>query len=229
MSRKILVEGLGTFFLMLTVGQVVLSPGAGGFGPLAVGGVLTAMVYAGHHISGAHYNPAITIAVFIQGKTTVHELIGYVIFQVVAASVAALIVLWMKQGGPLTLPDLDVPRALAAEFVFTFALAFVVLNVATARGVESNSYYGLAIGITVMAGAYAVSSISGAAFNPAVTVGSYVLGGLAGTDAVLYGVVQLAAGVAAAAVFRMLDLGDDEPTTATVAELAGLEPQARPE
>lgn len=228
MTRKILVEGLGTFFLMLTVGQVVLSPGAGAFGPLAVGGVLTAMVYTAYHISGAHYNPAITIAVFIRGKATVHELIGYIICQLVAASVAALIVLWMKQGGPLTLPDLDLPRALAAEFIFTFALAFVVLNVAFARGIESNAYYGLAIGITVMAGMYAVSSISGAAFNPAVTVGSYILGGLGGMDTVLYGIVQIAAGVAAAAVFGILDMVDDEPTAGGVSEQPGFEPPAKP-
>ena len=228
MTRKILVEALGTFFLMLTVGQVVLSPGAGAFGPLAVGGVLTAMVYTAYHISGAHYNPAITIAVFIRGKATVHELIGYIICQLVAASIAALIVLWMKQGGPLTLPDLDVPRALVAEFIFTFALAFVVLNVAFARGIESNAYYGLAIGITVMAGTYAVSSISGAAFNPAVTVGSYILGGLGGMDAVLYGIVQLAAGVAAAAVFGILDMAHDEQTTGGVSEQPGFEPPAMP-
>ena len=227
MTRKILVEGLGTFFLVLTIGQVVLTPGAGGFGPLAVGGVLTAMVYTGHRISGAHYNPAITIAVFVLGKATVHELIGYVICQVVAASIAALIVLWMKQGGPLTLPDLDTPRALAAELIFTFVLAFVVLNVATARGVENNAYYGLAIGITVTAGTYAVSSISGAAFNPAVSVGSYVFGGLAGIDAVLYGIVQLAAGVAAAVLFRVLEPVDEDSTSATLSEQTI--PDTRPE
>ncbi len=209
MTRKIVVEGIGTFFLMLTIGQVVLNPGAGSFGPLAIGAVLMAMVYAGGRVSGAHYNPAVTLAVFMRGRATVHDVIGYVVFQVVAAAVAALAVLWFKGQGPLTLPDLDVPRVIAAEFLFTFALAFVILNVATARGTEGNSYYGLAIGFTVAAGGYAVGPISGGAFNPAVTIGTLVLGGIGVGDVWIYLVGQLFGGTAAALVFNQLDLGGD--------------------
>jgi aquaporin Z len=167
--------------------------------------------------------------VFIRGKATIHELIGYVVLQVVAAAVAAMLVLWFKGGAPLTLPDLDIPQILAAEFLFTFALAYVVLNVATARGVEGNSYYGMAIGFTVVAGAYAVGPVTGGAFNPAVSVGTLVMGGIGGADIAIYLIAQVLGGAAAGALFNALDLGDDKPTTATAAEQARLVPQGQPD
>src|SRR5918997_1543354 len=123
--RSYIAELIGTFFLLLTLGSTGIASAPGVIPPLAIGAVLMAMIYAGGHISGAHYNPAVTIAVFIRGKATIHDLIGYVVLQVVAASVAALAVLSFKGGGPLTLPDLDVGPVMAAEFIFTFALAFV--------------------------------------------------------------------------------------------------------
>ena len=229
MTRKIFVEGIGTFFLMLTIGQVALDPGASPFGPLAIGSVLMCMVYAGGHVSGAHYNPAVTLAVFVRRRATVHDLIGYIVFQIVAAALAASLVLWLKGAGPLTLPDFDTPTVFVAELVFTFALAFVVLNVATARGVEGNSYFGLAIGFTVMAGAFAVGPISGAHFNPAVTIGHLVLGNIGVGDLWLYLLPELLGGAGAALVFNALDLGEDKPTTASPAEQAGLAPPAEPE
>lgn len=228
MIRKLVVEAIGTFFLVLTIGQVALEPGAGALGPLAIGAVLMAMVYAGGHISGAHFNPAVTLAVFIRGRCTIHEAIGYWVFQLVAGALAAMLALWLKGGGPLTVLTLDAPKVLAAEFLFTFAYAYVVLNVATARGAEGNSYFGLAIGLTVLAGAYAVGPISGGSFNPAVSLAVYLFGVIAGTDIWMYLVAQLLAGVAAGLVFNLLDLGDDKPTTATPAEQASLTPQAQP-
>jgi aquaporin Z len=228
MTRKIVVEGIGTFFLMFTIGMVVLPPDSGALGPVAIGAVLMAMIYAGGHISGAHYNPAVTVAVFIRGKATIHELIGYIVLQVVAASAAAMVVLWLKGGAPLTLPDLAVGPIIAVEFIFTFALAYVVLNVATARGVEGNSYYGTAIGLTVIAGAYAVGPISGGAFNPAVSIGSLVMGGIGAADIVLYLIAQVLAGAAAGAVFNAFNLGDDKPTTATLEEQDRLVPPGEP-
>jgi len=219
MTRKIVVEGIGTFFLMLTIGMVVLPPGAGPVAPLAIGAVLMAMVYAGGHISGAYYNPAVTIAVFIRGKATIHDLIGYIVLQVVAAAAAAMIVLWLKGGAPLTLPDLDIAPVMAVEFIFTFALAYVVLNVATVPGVEGNSYYGAAIGLTVMAGAYAVGPISGGAFNPAVSVGTMVMGGIGLMDVMLYVIAQVLGGAAAGVVFNLLDMGAERGDTIAVPEV----------
>jgi aquaporin Z len=219
MTRKIVVEGIGTFFLMLTIGQVVLPPDSGALGPMAIGAVLMAMIYAGGHISGAHYNPAVTIAVFIRGKATIHELIGYIVLQVVAASAAALIVLWLKGGAPLTLPDLEIAQVMAVEFLFTFALAYVVLNVATVPGVDGNSYYGAAIAFTVIAGAYAVGPVSGGAFNPAVSVGTMVMGGIGGLDVVVYLIAQLLGGAAAGVLFNFLDMGDERVDRVAVPEV----------
>ena len=163
---------------------------------------------------GAHYNPAVTLAVFLRGKATVHELLGYWVFQLVAGALAATVVLWLKGGGPLTVPTIDVGKVLVAEFLFTFALAFVVLNVATVRGVEGNSYFGLAIGATVLAGAYAVGPVSGAFLNPAVTVGVLVVGLIGLSDIWVFLVAQLLGGAAAGLLFKLLAIGNDEPPTA---------------
>jgi aquaporin Z len=213
MTRKLAVEAIGTFFLVFTIGQVVVDPDASGLlGPLAIGTVLMTMVYAGGHVSGAHYNPAVTLAVFLRGKATVHEMLGYWVFQLVAGALAATVVLWIKGGAPLTVPSINVGKALAAEFIFTFALVFVVLNVATVRSVEGNSYFGLAIGATVMAGAYAVGPVSGGVFNPAVTIGAVVLGTMDIANVWVYLVAQVLAGAAAATVFNLLDLGTEKAT-----------------
>jgi aquaporin Z len=228
MGRKLAVEAIGTFFLVFTIGMAVLEPAAGPLGVFAIAGVLMAMIYAGGHISGAHYNPAVTLAAFLRGACTIHEAIGYWVMQLVSASVAATVVVWLKGGGPLTVMTLDIPQTLAVEFIFTFALAFVVLNVATARGVEGNSYFGAAIAATVMAGAYSVGPISGGAFNPAVSLGTLVFGAIAASDIWVFFLPQLIAGALAGVVFNLLDLGNDKATTATPAEQASLTPQAQP-
>jgi aquaporin Z len=219
--RKLVVEAIGTFFLVLTVGMTVMEPGAGSMAPLAIGAVLMVMVYAGGHISGAHYNPAVTLAVYLRGKATGSDLVGYWIAQVIGACVAALVVKTLKLTGA-TAGSIETVPALMAEFLFTFALAYVVLNVATTKGTEGNSYYGLAIGLTVTAGAYAVGPISGAAFNPAVAIGATILGLSAVSKIWIFLVANLIGGGAAGLVFNALDMGNDKPTTATPAEQRGL-------
>lgn len=229
MARKLVVEAIGTFFLVLTIGQVVIDPGAGALAPLAIGAALTVLVYAGGHISGAHYNPAVSLAVWIRGRAGAGEMAGYAVVQVLAAVVAALVVAYLKGDSPAAPLPLDVGPALLAEILFTFALVFVILNVATAAGTEGNSYFGLAIGFTVMAGAYAVGSVSGAAFNPAVAVALVVLGLAQPAALWIYLVAQVAGGVAAAFLFNALDLGAGKPTTATPAEQAVLRGAAEPD
>lgn len=169
---KCLYEFIGTFFLVLTIGMCVLTPGsAENLAPLAIGSVLAVMVYAGGHISGGHYNPAVSFSVFLRGKLPLAEMVKYWITQIVAAVVASWLVVYLK-GSPAVAPmQIDTLKCFIAEFLFTFALCFVVLNVAVDRHTANNSYFGLAIGFTVLAGAFAVGSISGAAFNPAVAVG----------------------------------------------------------
>ena len=229
MTRKLVVEAIGTFFLLLTIGLTVLGSGAGALAPLAIGAVLMVMVYAGGHISGAHYNPAITTAVRMRGLATTSELIGYWIAQLSAVVVAALVVrALLPDGIDVVAGEPDLLAVVVAEFLFTFGLAWVVLNVATAPGTKGNSYFGLAIGFTVTAGAYAVGPISGAAFNPAVTVGVLLLGMVDAGVALVMIVTQLIAGAVAALVFGWLDIGADKPTTATPAEQGALRSAAEP-
>jgi aquaporin Z len=208
--RKLVVEFIGTFFLVFTVGMAVIDPGAGAMAPLAIGAVLMVMIFAGGHISGGHFNPAVTLGVLLRGKTTINDALGYWVAQVAAGLVAAIVVIFMKPAMPAEAlnPASDVLQALVAEFVFTFALVYVVLNVATARGTEGNSFYGLAIGFTVLAGAYAVGSISGGAFNPAVAIGGSVMNIFAWGNIWLYLVAELAGGIVAAFAFRYLHPGE---------------------
>lgn len=222
MARKLIVEAIGTFFLVLTIGQVVLEPGAGALAPLAIGSVLMVMIYAGGHISGGHYNPAVTLGVFLRHRATAAELGGYWVAQVLGAFFAALVTGYLKPDAVVTAADPATGQAFVAEFLFTFALVYVVLNVATARGTKDNSYFGLAIGFTVLVGAYSVGAISGGAFNPAVAVGITVLGLSAPSFLWVFIVANLLGGAAAALLFNALDLGDDKALTATPEEQARL-------
>ena len=223
MLRKLVVEAIGTFFLVLTIGLVVLEPGAGSMAPLALAAALMVMVYAGGHVSGAHYNPAVTLAVWMRGLATAEEAVRYWMAQLVGALLAAGAVLVFKDAAAVSL-SLEPMPTLFAELLFTFALAWVVLNVATAAGTQGNSYFGLAIAFTVLAGAYAVGGVSGAAFNPAVAVALVVMNIADGSTLLVYLPAQLAGAAVAAWLFNALALGLDKPTNATRAEQAALEP-----
>jgi len=209
--KKYLAELIGTFFLVFTVGVSVINPSAGVIAPLAIGGVLMVMIFAGGHISGAHYNPAVTVAVALRGRLPMGDVPGYFIAQIVGACLAAGAVYYLKgfspgAGSPVSAYTLG--QMTLAEFLFTFALAYVVLNVATAKGNAGNSFYGLAIGSTVMAGAFAVGPISGGAFNPAVATGALIMNLLPAGHFFAYIVAELAAGALAAFVFRFLNPTD---------------------
>jgi len=200
LQRKLTVEFVGMFIFMFTVGMVTNKTGAGPLAPLAIGSILMVMVFAGGHVSGAHFNPAVSTAVFLRGRMAAYEYGAYVVTQFVAVVLAGLLVRY--DGGRQThLTVANSPKMLIAEFVFTFALAWVVLNVATARGTEGNSFYGLAIGFTVVAGAYAVGGISGAAFNPAIAVGAMVTGLLEWSNIWIYLIADILGAAAAAYTF----------------------------
>ena len=208
--KKYLVELIGTFFLVFTIGNVVIPPGAGNLAPLAIGSVLMVMIYAGGHISGGHFNPAVTLAVWLRGKCPTGDVPGYMISQVVGAVVAAFAVLYLK-GNPVLPPpgELKVGPALLAEFLGTFALARTVLNTATAKGTAGNSNYGLAIGFTVLAMAYAVGGVSGGAFNPAVAVGVTVMNLVGSSQVWIHLVADFAGGAVAALAYKSLAPADD--------------------
>jgi aquaporin Z len=133
--NKYVVEFIGTFFLVATIGFTVVKPNdAGAMAPLAIGSALMVMIFAGGHVSGAHYNPAATLAVYLRGECPAKDVTPYMLSQVVAGTVAGVVVLYMKANPNVEVACPDIPRALLAEFLFTFALCYVVLNTATARG-----------------------------------------------------------------------------------------------
>lgn len=200
----LIVEFIGTFVLVFTVGMTVIDPGAGALAPLAIGASLMVVVYAGGHISGAHYNPAISLAVLLRGRLTLTTMIEYWVAQVVGAVVAIGAVILLKDGQGASAGAPDPLHALVAEFIFTFVLCYVVLNVAVDDDTAGNSFYGLAIGFTVFVGASAVGGISGGVFNPAVAVGVVGMGVIPLGSFWIYLVSNLIAGAAAAGIFRLI-------------------------
>ncbi len=172
--NKYAIEAIGTFFLVLTIGLSA--------NPLAIGFILMVMVYMGGYISGGHYNPAVTLAVWMQKKIAQRDALLYMFFQLLGAVTASLVFFLVKQETLLVQPGNLVAfnEAILLEILFTFALCSVVLHTAVSKRNTPNQFYGLAIGSTVLVGAYSVGSISGGAFNPAVGVGPALVAMIAG-------------------------------------------------
>lgn len=215
MAAKLITEFIGTFFLVLTIGLTVLIGTE--FAPVAIGSVLMVMVYMGGHVSGAHYNPAVTVAVWMRGKLPASEIAPYMGAQILGAILAAFCA-YIFTGDVLTVAPAE-ETSLASffllELLFTFALVMVILNVATSVDTAGNSYFGLAIGFTVLAGAFAAGPISGGAFNPAVAIGPILVDMIAGEGTTIGGlwvylVATFAGAALAAVVFRMQSPADAE-------------------
>jgi aquaporin Z len=207
-TRKLGAELIGTFLFVFAVLNAVLSGSP--LAPLAIGAMLMVMIYAGGHISGGHFNPAVTMAALVRGRIGPAEAVGYWIVQLAAGVLAALVVVEML-GRTVGISDVVLNGAgpvFIAELLFTFALTYVVLNVATSKDHPTNSFYGLAIGFTVLAGAVAVGGISGGVFNPAVYIGGAVVGVFTWSAIWVYYLAQLAAGVIAGLAFRVLNPAD---------------------
>ncbi len=205
--NKLITEFIGTFFLVLTIGCTGIPAAPGVIPPLAIGAALMVMIFAGGHISGAHYNPAVTLAVWIRGRIEAKMAFGYMAIQCVGALAAAVVVGYLVgMGKPMQVTGMG--QAWVAEFLFTFALAYVVLNAATAKANAGNSFYGLAIGMTVMTGAFAVGPISGGAFNPAVAVGVMVMQLINPHDIWVHLSADFVGGAVAGGVFRLLNPED---------------------
>jgi aquaporin Z len=209
---KYAVEAIGTFFLVFTVGAAA---GSGSpFAPLAIGAVLMVMIYAGGHISGGHFNPAVTLAVLVRRRIGLRDAVAYWVVQFAAGLLAAVVVRTVVDptraaaAAAMTLSGRTLLAAFVVELLFTFALCYVVLNVATSKDHPDNSFYGLAIGFTVVAGAFAVGAISGGAFNPAVTLGAAVMAMFAWPTLWVYLVAQVLAGITAGVAFLALNPDD---------------------
>ncbi len=217
---RYVTELVGTFFLVLTIGAVVVDGTA--LAPLAIGSTLTALVYMGGHVSGAHYNPAVTLGFWLRGGMRRADAVPYVAAQLLGAWLGASAV-QLLTGETFALAPGDgvgPARALLAEGLFTFALVLVILNVALSKTTAGNQYYGLAIGLVVVGGAFTVGDLSGGAFNPAVGTGPLVVHAMAGAgglgDAWLYWVGPAVGALGAVAVF-----GVQEGRGASAAEGAG--------
>jgi aquaporin Z len=206
--KKYLVEFIGTFFLAMTVGMTVIGASAGALAPVAIGSALMIMVYAGGHVSGGHYNPAVTLAVWLRGRCATADVLPYWISQILGALAASAAVLFLKGDSTATPADLKIEPALLAEFLGTFALCYVVLNVATAKATAGNSNYGLAIGFTVMVMAYSLGGVSGGAFNPAVATGITVMHLEKAANFWIYLLGNLGGGAVAALVFKFVNPED---------------------
>ena len=208
-ARKYVTEFIGAFFLTFAVAMAALSGSA--FVPLAAGLTLMVMVYAGGHISGGHYNPAVTMAALVRGRIGVSDAVGYWVAQVIGGVVAGAIARAVSNPAAVNTLRLSghIEAATAVvEILFTFALCYVVLNVATSKDQPNNGFFGLAIGFTVAAGAFAVGGISGGVFNPQVALGGATAGMFGWGTIWVYLLVELAAGVVAGLAFRGLNPTD---------------------
>jgi aquaporin Z len=200
--RKYLVEFIGTFFLVMGAAMA----GA----PGAVLSLLV-MIYAGGHISGAHYNPAVTLAVLIRKRIDIMGAVGYWICQILAAFAAGAVVMYVfknEGGAACAIPEDGMMQGYAAEFIGTFALAFVVLNVATAKSTAGNSYYGIAIAGTVWAMATVLGKYSGGVYNPAVAVGLMFQKSLCWSQLYIYLIATFAGAAVAGVMFKVCNPDD---------------------
>ncbi len=202
LDQKLAVEFIGMFVFVFAVGMATESANHSGatLAPIAIGSVLMVLVFAGGHVSGGHYNPAVSTAVLLRGRIKVHEYVAYVATQFAAAALAGLLV--KGTGGTQTAgATAGTGKMIVVELLFTFALAYVVLNVATAKGTEGNSFYGLAIGFIVLVGAVSVGWVSGGAFNPAIALGATVFGAFPWSHIWIYLVADFAGAFVGAAAF----------------------------
>lgn len=204
-ARKALTEALGTFLFVLSIIGAVNSGSP--LTPLAIGLALAVLVYSTGHISGGHLNPAVSVGVFLRGGLSAVELVVYIVAQLIGGALAALVsmALWPVAEKSTVI---EVGPAFLVEALFTFVLVWVVLNVATSKDTEGNSFYGLAIGGAVFVGATTVGAISGGGFNPAVAFGLSISGQFAWSNLWLYILAPIVGAALAALVFRLVKADD---------------------
>lgn len=203
---KLLTEFVGSFLFMLIIALAAVSGSP--LAPLAIGGALMTMVYMGGHISGGHYNPAVSLGVLLRGKMDAKDFVPYVVAQVLGGVAAFSVGWWLSGKTPGIAPSegVGMAQAVVNEMLFTLMLVLTVLNVATHKKTEGNSFYGLAIGFVIVVAATAAGGISGGAFNPAVGTGATaakaMMDGGSWSSLWIYWVGPLVGGGLAALIFK---------------------------
>ncbi len=205
LARNVVAELVATLLFVFAIVAAVNEGGA--LAPLAIGFALMVLVYATGHLSGGHLNPAVSLGAFVRGAMSAGDMIAYWVAQLVGAALGALLA-FAVWPAPSAGASPDILPAFIVEAVFTFILVYVVLNSATSKDTEGNSFYGLAIGSVVVVGAIAVGPISGGAFNPAVALGLAVHGEFAWAGVWMWFVAALVGGLLAGIVFRLLNTHD---------------------
>ena len=177
LGAKLLTELVGTFVF---ISVIALSGAAGPLAPVAIGLGLLAMVYMGGHVSGAHYNPAVSLGLFLRGKIGPQQLVTYWAAQLLGAALAFTFghLVTGKSAGIHPGAGVGWLSALSVETIFTAGLVLVVLNVAVTEETRGNSFYGMAIGLYIAAAVFTGGPISGGAYNPAVGFGATLGGSL---------------------------------------------------
>ncbi len=203
--RNAVAEALATFLFVFAIIAAVNK--AGDFAAIAIGFSLMVLVYATGHISGAHLNPAVSLGAWLRGAMPLSEMLVYWVSQLVGAAIAALVSFAVFPAAEAA-AEIEVGPAFLVEALWTFILVYVVLNVATSKDNDGNSFYGLAIGSVVVVGAFAVGPVSGGGFNPAVALGLSISGQFAWSNLWLYVLAPLVGGAVAAAAFRVLNTHD---------------------
>lgn len=204
---KYLTEFLGTGFLVLIITLAVTQNVS--LAPIAIGIGLMTLVYMGGHVSGAHYNPAVTLALTLKGAAPIKQFVPYVAAQCAGALAGAGLGQWLAPGkcAPGPVGEHTLGQVFVAEVAFTFLLALTVIQVATHKATKGNSYYGFAIGAVVLVGAFVIGPVTSAVMNPAVAIGTLVVDKLAGGTGIsvlwLYVVSTLLGGAIAAGVARL--------------------------
>jgi aquaporin Z len=183
MQRALVIEAVGTGVLVIIIAMA--SVNAGVMAPLAIGLGLAALVYMGGPVSGAHYNPAVSLCLAMTRALPMERLGPYAAAQCVGAIVGASVACAMTGEAVVPAPGVDVAwwRALITEAVFTFMLCIVIIGAAVAPASKGRGYFGLAIGLTILAAALAGGPISGGVYNPGVALGLAALGLSRGIDA----------------------------------------------
>ena len=202
--KKCFVELIGTFFFVFITGCALFPNERVGFPPLAIGFALMLLVYMGRHISGGHYNPAVSLAASIRGALKWRDFPTYIVSQFIGGSLGALLTGYIVAVPPYAREtSFSIIPMIICEFLFTFLLCYVVLQTTTSKKTEGNSYFGLAIGSVAMVGLLATVGTCYSAFNPAVALGFYVMK-IAQTKLIAYTILtNFVAGAAAAGAYKI--------------------------